>query len=337
MRINVHYDQLLNHTSFYRALGPFLGLEQSGGHDVAYMTGQPTWADIQHADVAFIHRPFLPAHLAMIQKYKAFGVPVWIDYDDDFLGLPMTSPVYGKIGPNGETVKACLQTADAVTVSTDFLKKAYSPHVDPAKIKVIVNALQDGLVPFRKPLCNKKRLVWRGNSTHDEDINSVGAELVSALKENPDWDLILLGGHRPAKVCQALEDAGIHEKDRWHVHPWIGDVYDYLHFLKTLEGSIMIVPLEDIPFNHAKSNIAWMEATWAGMRTLAPSWEEWSHDGCANYGVSFLDDLSYMMTFTDEANKRGLDSSWTHITENLLLSKVNFLREEILENLRDHR
>ncbi len=331
MRINLHYDELLNHTSFYRAVGPFSALvEPDGKIQLNCYTSQPSWVDVQKADVAFVHRPFMPEHLGIIQKYKAFGIPVWIDYDDDFFGIPQSSPVYEKIAAATAMVKQSLKEADVVTVTTECLKAVYSKFNK--NIQVISNALPDQLVPFRKPVGKLKRFVWRGNNTHARDINSVKNQLLRVARAHLDWDWIFLGGYRPWEICEEMENIGA----TCHVHPWIGDVYDYLHFLKSLEASILIVPMEDHPFNHSKSNIAWMEATWAGCLSIAPAWPEWKGRG----GITYDDNYDFehaVEGMIDAGSNCTTEPSWKYITKNLLLSEINYGREGILADLMERK
>ena len=49
MRVNLHYHELLNHTSFYRCLGPFIAMaEPKGAHTVRCLPSAPTWAYVMH-------------------------------------------------------------------------------------------------------------------------------------------------------------------------------------------------------------------------------------------------------------------------------------------------
>ena len=328
MRVNLHYHELLNHTSFYRCLGPFIAMaEPKGAHTVRCLPSAPTWADVMQADVAFVHRPYLPEDLATIRKYKAYGVPVWIDYDDDFFGIPQSSPVYEKIAEARQNVTESLKAADIVTVSTACLKEVYAPIAK--NVRVIPNAMPDQLAVNRpnRP-ARMKRIVWRGNATHARDINTVKDAVIRVALAHKDWDWIFLGGYRPWEICEEFTRNGID----FFVHPWIPDVYDYMRFLSKLDAAIMIVPLEDQPFNHAKSNIAWMEAAWANTLSLAPAWPEWVARGGNTYDDQYLfqDALEGMM---DNKTALTTNTSWDYITKNLLLSKVNQSRERVLEEL----
>jgi hypothetical protein len=94
--------------------------------------------------------------------------------------------------------------------------------------------------------------------------------------------------------------------------------YKYHQTLLSIAPEFMVVPLVDTKFNHAKSNIAWIEGTWAGAKVFASDLPEFLVPGCGIPSLGIEPDL---------------DASWSYIQENLLLSHVNKIRVQLIESL----
>lgn len=112
------------------------------------------------------------------------------------------------------------------------------------------------------------------------------------------------------------------------------DIIDYFRNIKTLRPSIQIVPLENIMFNYNKSNIAWIEGTYAGAVTIAPNLPEFNKPGVLTYNSPKEFKSILEGCLKGDYDLRSLyDSSYIYIKENLLLSKVNNLRKEVINLL----
>ncbi len=98
--------------------------------------------------------------------------------------------------------------------------------------------------------------------------------------------------------------------------------------------SAMIFPLHEHPFNRCKSNIAWLEATFAGAACIAPDWAEWRHPGVLNYTDehSFSDQMNSVMRGDVDVEDLAR-TSWAYIQDNLTLEKVNKLRWQVVTSL----
>jgi hypothetical protein len=70
------------------------------------------------------------------------------------------------------------------------------------------------------------------------------------------------------------------------------DIIEYTHLLQNCQSSIMIVPLVKNDFNKAKSNIGFIEGTFAGAMTIAPDLPEFKKcNGC----VTYTDNFKYLL------------------------------------------
>jgi hypothetical protein len=331
IRIAVHHSNLLDNTSFYRAWGPLNALCQTDKrYELLGLGSQsaPCWPDILNTNVCFFHRPFTYEHVEIIEKYRKMKIPVWIDYDDDFFNLLLSSPSYSMImnQANQSLIRHCLEIANMVTVTNEYLFSQYKPFVR-NRIEVVENALPDRLASLKRNEPSKKTILWRGNIHHVEDLESVEKEILQVAKENKDWSWVFMGGYKPYRLQEEFHKEDIHARYLNNVP----DVLDYFTCLTDLNPKILIVPLVDKPFNHGKSNIAWIEGTLAGAKCVVPDWPEWRKPGACWY-KEFGKALSIAIEGRAPINN---EDSWKYISENLMLSRVNEKREKIIQEVLD--
>ena len=319
--LNLHYPSPGDHTSFYRALGP---LSVISGLNVQ-PRGEVQYPELQ-ADLAFVHRPFRSEELEVIKMYKKYGVPVWIDYDDDFFNVTADSSAYFMFShpKTRQNVVESLAAADAVTVTTQVLADLYQVHTKKT-IRVIPNAMPDWLAKRKQNPSGKKKVLWRGNTSHVRDMDLVKKEILEVADVRRDWSWVFMGGYIPYDLKERMIKAGIGFEVVSNL-----PLLNYFDELLEQAPSVVIVPLDETVFNRAKSNIAWIEATWAGASTVAPSWPEWNKPGVIHY-----DDRRSFKETLIHATVREWDTSasWNHITENLMLSKVNEARINVMQQL----
>jgi hypothetical protein len=172
-----------------------------------------------------------------------------------------------------------------------------------------------------------KTINWRGSNTHDEDLETVREQLIQFQTMHPDYTLNFMGS--PSwRVIQSFPTI-----NNIKILPDT-DIIEFWHTLKTIQPKVSIVPLVDNVFNASKSNIAFLESTWAGAATLAPDMQEWRHPGILNYNTSqeFLEILNEIALDNIDCMKIAREG-WQYVQENLLLSNVNKLRVLLIDNL----
>ena len=274
-------------TSLYRAWGPFSYLAREVGPSLRLIQHDVWgWPELMELDAMFLQRPYLEEH-GMIAKFcKSLNIPLWVDYDDDYACFPewcqSQQSEYGN--PRALSIMhSCVDMAKVVTVSTDALTC-----LKPEKALVIPNALNTYIWPM-SDVPRTNTVAWRGSGGHNGDLDSVLPSLRILFASESKWKMHFFG--RPDWRCNRLGE----------VHSY-RDVFSYMEQLHSLAPAIHIVPLCDIPFNRAKSNNAWLEATSTGAIVVAPDLPEWRRPG-------------------------------KYILENLTLPIVNKQRREILQNL----
>lgn len=250
--------------SLWRAMGPLTHPSFKKHIKVrAFYPGSFGWSDAGSCDAVFFHRPFMKCHLDAVEVCKDIGVPVWCDWDDDLFCVPDGNPasqVYASKEVKNRIIDIA-QMADICSFSTSCLASAFMEHATlPGKqVIVIENAIDDRIWQAPTGTFNVDGpLLWRGTASHarDLDVFRPSIEKLCALY-NIHWV-----GYKPWWA------QGIYHPPR--------EPKAYFRLLEDIAPKCVFVPLEEGPFNAAKSDIAALEATMVGAAcvTNARNWKE---------------------------------------------------------------
>lgn len=322
-------------TSFYRAYGVFKDLSSKANIEVIDYVQRPggwNWADFAMCDILFLQRPGTPEHHKLCQYCKELGLKIWVDYDDNFFLIPPENRMFDAITPDAKKrMVDIIKAADVITVSTEALRE-FMVATGAKQVEVIPNALNPQLFKpvksynFKRPQIppNPHRQVyaWRGSDTHSGDVLDYLDPMSNAMNARQDVDWVFMGWSP-----WYLTKLGLKYR---YVHP--DDIFAYFQKLKMSRPEIMHVVLSSNEFNLHKSNIAWIEATAAGAVCVGPDWPEWQRPGMLNY-----DTPDKYQEILIHANDLPLKDKWQesmdYINENLMLSKVNEKRADVIERL----
>ena len=308
--------------SFYRGIGPFQKLHKLNNNIQVEYIDQISWTALNDCDILFLMRPVENNYIETLNLAKNYGVKVWIDFDDLLPEIPEDNPGFSYFTQKHivSNLEYAIKNADIVTVSTDYIKDYYKD-INP-DIIVIENAFNDYNYKLEKRNNTAQRIVWRGSNTHRKDLLSVKFVIQAVAYNNPEWEWVFIG-------C-----------DPWYVTDEIKncmtvsefEIIKYNTFLSQITPSIQIIPLVDNPFNHSKSNIAFIEGTSAGACCIAPDLPEFQRDGILNYkdenGFKYvLEKVIKSKTFRQENYEKGFQ----FMHDNLRLSCINKKRIQIIE------
>jgi len=315
-------------TSLYRASGPLSKLKHHIDCEFNFNTNV-SWDSLAWSDILFAQRPWGKAFHKACQIAVNNDVPIWIDYDDYFLDVPHYNP-HRKNFANFHDQKQMIEMiemATVITVTTEKLKEKFSQHNE--NVFIVPNAFDDYMFNFEYKPSKNKVVNWRGSATHSEDLKSViaGIRNLQDSRLYLDWMFNFIG-----KDVDVLKNQRIYFKQQSPLDP-----IEYFHYIQDLNPSIQLVPLIDNEFNHAKSNIGWLEGIYSGAVCIAPKvLKEFNRPGCLLY--EDVDDFEKILktcmtdiNLLEDFYKEGFE----FIQENLLLSKVNKLRKQIVEQLMD--
>lgn len=322
-------------TSFYRGVGPLSHLKEIATADGApFQMGiysSLDWSILAFQHGVFAQRPFTKEHLRAIEISKANGRRVWVDYDDNLLKVPRDNPTHETYEENKKNVATILAIADEVSVSTLALGAEFNEIRKRAKLKpcrYIPNAWNSHMVkehPERAEARNPL-VIWRGSATHDRDLLTYANELQAVSREFKQWTFSFIG--KPFwMVMEMLNTPNVLQL------PAV-DTIEYFDVLGKTRPSVMVVPLHSSDFNYCKSNIAAIEAFYAGAVPIVPDWEEWKVPGALRYRTreEFRNVLSGALLGTYDL-KSLAEEGWQWVRKQRNIESVNLQRLDILQNI----
>lgn len=313
-----------NNISFYRGRQPLFRLSEH--YDVEYEVYDSIETFYKNKpDILLITCPYKDEHVAITNFCIEEGVKVWVDIDDLITDVPVWNQrawlEYG--APNVKdkvrtNVEYCIKSATWVTVSTDYLKKEWQ-HLN-ENIYVVENAFDNEFLSEPAPIGTKNEVLYRGGESHNIDLWEYHKPIINAI-HGTGWNPHFVGMN-PIYINQELNGSWTPQLSK----------PNYWKFLENNLAKILIVPLKNIPFNHSKSAISWIEGTYAGCAILAPDWGEWQKPGVMNYTnqVDFEGKLKGMMSGRIDLRKR-VEQSREYINNCQTLLKVNEARWALIE------
>jgi hypothetical protein len=293
-------------------------------HDVKLIhSAEWNWHNVVMCDAVFLHRPWTEAHAMIAELCGMTKTPLWVDYDDDLFSLTRYNPAYHTfMTPKVHSIiRRVCEMASVITVSVDALRMTFGKEAN-----VVPNAFNDYIWKLEASQPNKI-ISWRGGSSHLGDVAPYLPAISTVSQDLVDWTWHFFGEPH-WEVDRAIPN------DQLVRHFWL-DPFRYLWEFKQLKPAINIVPLLDNKFNRCKSNLAWIEATYAGAVTIAPAWEEWEKPGVMTYSSikEFGEVIRSAVEIGQTQRSIMVDESRRYIEDNLLLSKVNDRRLAILEQV----
>lgn len=217
-----------------------------------------------------------------IELAKNVGQRIVIDIDDFYPGLDESNQAFHATDPatnkvrNRDIYARTIEMADMLITSTPFLYEYYKP-VNP-NILLVRNGVSPGQFQ-RKQVDGTRRPVigwvgatpWRSN-----DLEPLREWLPQFLEAN---DLHFHHAGVAPRATSFADIVGIPE-ERFSSSPMV-PMTDYESLFPPID--IGIIPLSDIPFNHAKSTIKGLEYTCCGIPWVAQGLPE--YERLADMGV----------------------------------------------------
>ena len=225
-----------------------------------------TWDNRPHHDCeVIVMQRYMDGGLAeLVRQTRAIGKPVINDVDDWFWGIHHTNQAAAiidpKLSPNSniDHYKRTLLASTVVVTSTVFLAERIAEWGG-VRVEVIPNGVDVRRYPLRTQRHVNPVIGWAGSTGHRSG------------------DLELL-----REPFAHLEGVTFHHTGNYEEYPHFADEvgvdlnrvtqlpmlapHDYPY---GLQFDIGVVPLVDIPFNHAKSNIKGLEYAAAGIPFVA--------------------------------------------------------------------
>lgn len=233
----------------YRIIAPsrgLLGLGMVHCHETMRLFTPPELARMAPDSIVF-QRQLDWQQIEVIERVKntcaAFRV---FELDDLITNLPLKSVHRGAMPSDiRERLKKALSLCDRLVVSTEPLARQYGKLC--GDTVVLANRLEKrrwlGLTAKQR-LDGKPRVGWAGALGHFGDLMLIESVIEATAKE-VDW---VFFGMCPDRLRRFVAE----------YHEWV-PLQDYAGKLASLDLDLAVAPLEDNPFNRAKSNLRLLE------------------------------------------------------------------------------
>lgn len=249
--------------------------------------------------------------LDAIPLAQAMGQKIIVDVDDWFDGLSKANRAYEATDPknnpksNREIYGKIIMAADAVITSTPFLFDYYGGKRD--NVFLVRNGIDIPRWKRRPYRENKKlRIGWAG-ATHwrSNDLEQLSGFMGKYIENNN--FLFQHSGHSPS-APKANELLGVPD-NLTRLSP-IVPILSYPTLFRNID--IGLIPLNNIPFNHAKSFIKGLEYTASGIPFIAsysPEYEYLADNGIGRIArtqsewLYHLDELKDVKKRKDDADE----------------------------------
>ncbi len=237
-------------------------LERQKRLRLAWCTARDPQVDVEKlldSDVFVLHREFADYAIRCnaVAAARALGKPIVFELDDLLINVPESNPNHRYCTSIRSNVLSMLCEADFVTVTTEPLRR-YLEEAEPmakGKTYVLPNYINldiwDGAKP--PPPESPKPFVigWFGTATHDEDLAIIKPAIVELARKYRDRLIFKFWGYLP-KDLEGIPGVqlvrGSQPDLRLHARDVVNSRID-----------LALAPLMDHPFNHAKSDLKWLE------------------------------------------------------------------------------
>lgn len=200
----------------------------------------------------------------LVRRARRYGQRVINDLDDWFWGIHELNNAAKHVDPdlnpnsNIDHYRRTLESSDLVTVSTPFLAAKVTEWGVP--VKIIENRVSSYMFPTRRCRDGKPTVGWVGSTGHRSGDLAILKVFYSEISSLVNFHHT---GHYPGFPSFSSE-VGLDE-DQVTTLPMLSP-FEYPH---GFTFDIGVVPLVDIPFNHAKSWIKGLEYAAAGIPFIA--------------------------------------------------------------------
>jgi len=233
-------------------------------------------AGARSADVIVMQVVHTPAGLTVMQGLReCYGKPVVVEMDDNILSVPDYNQAANCYAPNNDIRKvavAQMREADALIVSTPYLKELYSEFND--NIYVMPNSIDFETWGKTQRGVNKGKITigWMGGGTHNDDLDIVIPAIKELTAKYHNVEFYFLHGASP----KLRDMKGVRFSTKWE------RIDKYHKYVAKAGFDIGMAPLVDNAFNRGKSNLRWLEYSALGIPCVASNvghFAETIHDG----------------------------------------------------------
>jgi len=188
-------------TGCQRVLNPLKIMQDRGLIETQIINRSDARKQAKWADVLFLQCLIGPQNFDLLALYQKEGIPVVVDYDDNFAHLPPN--ILSRIGLSSEDAKnnwiKYLNMADAVTCPSHYLAQRIKFYSKPKRVCILPNYLTEEEYTGSKDYSPWKvgedeiRILYSCSDTHQEDLQWVGSLLCYLGEAYPQVRIITQG------------------------------------------------------------------------------------------------------------------------------------------------
>jgi len=268
----------------------------------------------------------------LIRTHADFtGAKIVLDLDDDPNNVSPDHPEYDDLLDRKHMWDRMIKIADHVVVSTEAIKqsiKSQNPYVT-----VIPNAIDPAIwnVKKKKRKDGKIRIGWMSSGSHMVDSPIIEDIMDELVREYPNVEF-----HMAGMISDTAEGQG------WIHHKGTDGYEPFPQFYADLSIDIAIAPLQNNPFNQAKSNIKWLEASMLKIPMVASDVRPYLdiQHGKTGYKASspsqFKKYLKWLIE-NEEKRKEIGENAHKYVMENWTIDKFLPRYQELFEKLMDKK
>lgn len=248
-------------TGHHRMLNAIYELKNRGLAEIQPMNSNELNYQLKWADMILMQCLLGPQQFELIKKIKASGVPLVIDYDDDFANLPPHILDRFKITPQEakENWKFYLQSADYLQTSCEYLKQRMMAESGRSEneVKILINCLlrreyDPGFEYEPRENDNEVRILYSCSDSHLADFKWISPVLSWLGNRYPNVVIMTQGNlkfsyHNPNYKGKSL-------------HHSFAPYLVYHERLREISPHITIGPLRNNDHAKSRSNIKYLQS-----------------------------------------------------------------------------
>lgn len=276
-------------------------------YEVFYQSRLPDADTCADADLIVMMRLCTAEAAALARRAQSLGVPLIYITDDDFEEIDPATPAgahYRSIGAS-ENIREIARISSTVLVFSESLRRKFVKYNERVQIVDALSGIEmfDRLPEPDRPLRQLKeiRIGYSGSSTHLRDVEIVSAVLLSVLERYPEVVVETVGQEIPA----------LKSHKRYRHFPSLANLADFTAFQHSRDWDIGLAPLENTPFNRAKSDNKYRTYAAAGIpgvySNVGPFRKSVKHDVTglivSNDDEEWLRSLELLIENTDIRNR----------------------------------
>lgn len=312
--------------AFYRGSLPLARLRQQYDGVDYIQANQLNWSTIINCDFVFFQRPYTQEHMRAVKLCQQWGVPFTVDFDDWLYELMPDNPAFHTYNSNKDFYHYAAEHAKLVIVATQDMADFYMNDYG-IKCEVVPNAYDTDMLTPRQNDDHSMIVLWRGSSSHVNDLISVRHGWLELIKKHKTWQFVFMNvppwwlGDNDFKNVKTLQPHGVRE---------------YMDVIQQIKPAIMTHPLVDCRFNRAKSMCSWIESCHAAAAFVGPDFKEYNRDGVTTYkpqdNESFYNAIDGLIENPVKIPE-NVEKGQSLITGELSLRKVNEKRFKLFSSL----